>query len=127
MANNTKTYRRDFAEMKAGLSGNDLSDVEEFELVQMHVHDDSLFTEKGARTLYERYFLPNMEFLPVAIINADVSLEEKGVAALIFDVGSSSSNKWAWREPNWSLYFKAPFASKEKVEDDEEAEEIAGL
>lgn len=127
MANETKTYRRDFAEMKVGLSGNDLSDVNEFELVQMHCHDDELFTEKGARTLYEKYYLPNIEFLPIAIINADASLEEKGVAALIFDVGSSSSNKWAWREPNWSLYFKAPFASSDKEEEEVESEEMAGL
>lgn len=127
MDNAIKTYRRDFTKIKEGLSGKDRRDVDEFQLMQMHCHDDELFTEKGARTLYEKYYIPNLEFLPMAIINADVSLEEKGVAALIFDVGGSASNAWAWRELNWSLYFKAPFASSNSELEKIEEEEMAGM
>lgn len=119
---NQKSYLRNFnALMNKDCTPNQLSDLGEFDLVQQHVLDRDAFTEKGARKTYEKYYLPFLEELPQGIISADVSLEEKGVAAMIYCVGCSSSNVWAWREPDWGLYFKAPFISPE----DEKKEEIA--
>lgn len=103
-------YLRDFSFWRnKDISPRDMSDIAEFSLVQDHISDKTKFTEDGARKLYEEVYRPNEEYMPDDITRADASLEEKGVAALIFDTGCSSSNAWAWHEPNWYLYFKTPF------------------
>lgn len=123
-----KSYIRDFEAICDGCTSRQLSDLGEFNFVQMHVRDRDYFTEKGARKAFEEYYIPNREELPQGILSSDASFEEKGIAALIYITGMSSSDAWAWREPDWELYFRAPFVSaKEEKSEEEESEEMMGL